>query len=470
MLAVLSSLALLACAHRPLVATRPHVADTVARVDWASAGDEAAKILSGYIQVDTRNPPGNERAGAEYLAGVLKSEGIAADVDDYTPGRGQLIARLRGTGKAPPLCLLSHIDVVTAEASRWTRPPLSGEIDAEGNIWGRGALDMKSTGIMELMTVIWLHRLNVPLNGDLVLLASADEEEGNAGIKALAARWSEIGCTHVINEGGVGVKDVFFPGQTVYPISVAEKGALWVQLTAMGEPGHGSTPKPGQSTDRLIRAINRVKAMKNRPDIQPPMLELLDAVGADKRGVTGLILRSPPLAKLFVTPKMLANPATAATITNTVNVTGFGGAKEPNVLPSEVFALLDIRLLPGTSTKQMLDRLAKVIDDEKVELRVISTLEAEESPWDDPLFRSLVTATRDGRGRGVAVGPFISVATSDSQVLRPLGVVAYGIAPIELTKEQLGTMHGDNEYISTKNLTDGLRRLFTAVVDYGAAP
>lgn len=458
------------CAHVPPAAAPSHVRATVERIDWTAAGDEAARALSGYIQVDTRNPPGNERAGAEYLARILRDEGIAAEVAEYAPGRAQLVARLPGTGKAPPLCLLSHIDVASAEASRWTHDPLSGEIDDRGRIWGRGALDMKSTGIMELMTVLLLHRQDIPLNRDLVLLASADEEEGNTGVRALAERWSEFGCSHVLNEGGVGIRDVFFPGQTVYPISVAEKGALWVQLTARGEPGHGSTPRPGQSTDRLLRAIDRVKKIRHKPDIQPPMLELLDAIGRDRGGIAGMVLRSPLLVRLLVTPKLLANPATAATITNTINITGFGGAKSPNVLPSEVWALLDIRLLPGTSSTEMLARLERTIDDPMVDLRVISTLEAEESPWDDPLFRALATAVRDGRDRGIAVGPFISVATSDSQVIRPLGVTAYGIAPIELTRDELATMHGDDEYISTENLASGVRRLFAAIVAYAAEP
>jgi acetylornithine deacetylase/succinyl-diaminopimelate desuccinylase-like protein len=458
------------CAHVPHATAPSHVRAAVQRIDWTTTGDEAARALSGYLQVDTRNPPGNERAGAEYLAKILRDEGIASEIADVAPGRAQLVARLPGTGKAPPLCLLSHIDVATAEASRWTHGPLSGEIDDQGRIWGRGALDMKSTGIMELMTVLLLHRQKIPLNRDLVLLASADEEEGNTGAQALAARWTEFGCSHLLNEGGVGVKDVFFEGQTVYPISVAEKGALWIQLTARGEPGHGSTPRPGQATDRLLRAIERVKKIRHKPDIQPPMLDLLAAIGRDRGGVAGMVLRSPFLVRLLVTPKLLANPATAATITNTINVTGFGGAKEPNVLPSEVWALLDVRLLPGTSSDEMLARLGRAIDDPMVDLRVISKLEAEESRWDDPLFRALVTAVRDGRDRGIAVGPFISVATSDSQVIRPLGVTAYGIAPIELTKDELATMHGDDEYVSTANLRDGVRRLFSAIVAYAAEP
>jgi acetylornithine deacetylase/succinyl-diaminopimelate desuccinylase-like protein len=470
--ALVCLLSWLGCAHSAMIPPAAHVTDTARRVDWEAAGREAATILSSYIQVDTRNPPGNEKAGADFLAAQLAREGLDAQVIENAPGRGQLIARLRSEQpKAPPLCLLSHIDVVTAEAARWkSGDPLSGRIDASGRIWGRGALDMKSTGVMELMTLIWLHRLKVPLNRDIVLLASDDEEEGNTGIKALAERWGEIGCTHVINEGGVGVKDIFFEGQTVYPISVAEKGALWVQVVAHGEPGHGSTPRPGQSTDRLLRAIRRIQRIHTRPDIQAPMLDLLDAIGRDRGGLTGWVLRSPPLVRSVVKPKLLGNPATAATIRDTINITGFGGAKSPNVLPSEAYAVLDVRLLPGSSTEAMLERLSRAIDDPEVELRVLTRLESALSPWDDPLFRALAAAARDGRERGVAVGPFISVATSDSQVLRPLGVTAYGFAPIELTRDELSTMHGDDESISSENLTNGLRRLFSAVVAYAGEP
>jgi len=118
-------------------------------------------------------------------------------------------------------------------------------IDEDGVIWGRGALDMKGVGVLELLSLVWLARLEVPLRRDVVLLAVGDEEVDNAGMRFLAAQhWAQIGCSHAINEGGMGVRDALFEGLDLFTVSFTEKGALWVRMVASGEPGHGSTPMP----------------------------------------------------------------------------------------------------------------------------------------------------------------------------------------------------------------------------------
>ena len=124
--------------------------------------------------------------------------------------------------------------------ARWAVPagrgPLSGVVDPQGELWGRGALDMKGMGALELMTIVLLKRLGVPLRRDLILLATADEEGGNRGMRHLVDRhWGRIACGHVVNEGGMGLRDMLFRGQSVWPISVAEKGVLWLRLTVRGE-------------------------------------------------------------------------------------------------------------------------------------------------------------------------------------------------------------------------------------------
>ena len=211
LLLLLLTAPLLACGplHKP-VATAPPEArvEWHAAIDWEQAGAELGDVLSAYLQVDNRNPPGNETVGAELLASLLEAEGIPSRIVEHSPGRGSLIARLEGSGQQPPLCLMSHIDTATWEVEGWPEEtgPLSGAIDEQGVVWGRGALDMKGLGAVELMTMIWLKRLEVPLDRDIVLLAVADEEVGNAGALYVAREhWDEIGCSHMINEGGIGV-------------------------------------------------------------------------------------------------------------------------------------------------------------------------------------------------------------------------------------------------------------------------
>ncbi len=440
-------------------------------IDWQAAEAEAAEILSAYLQLDTTNPPGNETLGAQFLAVLLAEEGIDSEIWEYAPGRGSLVARLPSTGEEPPLCLLSHIDVATAEAARWPEEtgPLSGVIDEEGRIWGRGALDMKGMGVIELMVLRLAARHDVPLRRDLVLLAVADEEVSNHGIEAVAARWDEIGCSHAINEGGIGIVDMLFEGQTVFPISVGEKGVYWARMVATGDPGHGSVPLPDQAPERMLAAVAALGDRKPKPLFHDSLLELLDNVGDHAGGLPGWILQRPGLVRSLLRARFMNNPLTRATITDTVNVTGFMGAEEPNVVPSEVAANIDARLLPGTTPDALEAELLALVDSEHVRFERIMAREAMVSEWrDDPVYAALARRAVQGRPDAVA-GPVLSVGYTDSIALRPLGVRAYGFVPFAVTAKELAGMHGDDEYLRQEELGRGLRVLFDAVMDVAAA-
>ncbi len=442
-------------------------------VDWKAAGDEAAQLLSGYLQVDTFNPPGNETRGAEYLAAVLQREGIEHRIVEGAPGRGNLIARLPATDAATekPLCLLSHIDVVPAEAQMWKHPPLSGAIagppdgGSEPYVWGRGAIDMKGMGIVELEALLLLKRQSVPLKRDVVLLAVADEEVDELGMKHVTkAEWPE--CAHLINEGGLGLEGAITEGQTVFAISVAEKGVLWLRLKAKGEAGHGSTPMPGRAPMELLRAASALMAREPVPRLQPATYELLRRAGEQQGGFSGFVMQRPALVDLLVKGKLLAKPTTRASITDTCQVTGWSGiGSAPNVIPSEAYATIDCRLLPGTPPVALLAELnARIKDIPGVTLEVVSASTANGSTWDDAFFAALARNAVRGRTDAVA-GPVVSVGYTDSLLARPLGTRAYGFIPFELTPEELATMHGRDERVSVANLRRGTEVLFRSVVD-----
>ena len=253
LLVVIASPACTVTVARDLGPVQPLTPGRLAAVDWSAAGKEAVSWLSAYLQVDTTNPPGNETRGAEFLKAILDKEGIASEIIEFAPGRGSLVAHLPGAGPEKPLCLMSHIDVVTAEVARWTpgRGPLSGVI-ADGFVWGRGALDMKGQGILELAAMVQLKRQKIALKREIVLLAVADEEVDNSGTRFLIEKhWDRIGCSHLLNEGGIGIRDVVYPGQTVFGVSVAEKGLLWLKMTARGKAGH--TGRRGRPTGESVR-------------------------------------------------------------------------------------------------------------------------------------------------------------------------------------------------------------------------
>lgn len=462
-----------ACAVTPRAlpdAQRHAPPDLKLAVDWQKAGDEAVQVLADYLRVDTTNPPGNESDGARFLAEVLAKEGIESELIEFAPDRGSLVARVKGSGKKKPLCLLSHIDVASAEPERWPegKGPLSGAV-VDGMIWGRGALDMKGLGALELMTLVWLKRLDVPLDRDVVLVAVADEEVDNKGMQQLVdEHWDRIGCSHLINEGGLGIRGALFENQTIYTISIAEKGLLWARVIATGEAGHGSVPRTDRSPDRLVEALQRIRKREVEAVMHPSLRVLFREVGVQQGGMTGFVLSRPTLTDWFVEGRLMSIPGTRAALTNTCQVTGFSGQFEPNVVPSEVTATLDCRLLPGVEPAAFADELRRIIDDEHVRLEVLQSEPATESPWDDELFAILARRVVDGRD-DVAVGPILTPGFTDSKYARPKGVRAYGFVPFEVTEEEASTMHGHGERVSVDNVHRGLKLLVESVVEFAGA-
>jgi acetylornithine deacetylase/succinyl-diaminopimelate desuccinylase-like protein len=447
--------------------TPAHVQALRERVDWQVVGDEAVGWLSDYLAIDTVAPPGNERDGAVFLQGILEAEGIQTRLIEHGENRASLIGWLRGDGTAPPLCLLSHIDVVPSELEHWTHGPLSGEV-VDGQIWGRGALDMKGMGIVELGAMVQLARLKAPLARDVVLLAVADEELDGLGIRTLVDQhWGEIGCSHLINEGGIGIRDALVQGQTVHAISVAERGVLWLRLIAEGVVGHGSTIAEGEAPARLLEAMERVeRRYRPKPHIHPAFYRLFRRVGEHHGGLVGALIKTPSGVRTFVKPRLLAEGATAAALTDTLHLTGMGGASSVNVVPSEVWAQYDGRLLPGTDPQVQLARLQALIADlPGVRWEVLDARAGNESPMDDPFFDRIAHYAEEDRA-DAAAGPVLSVGFTDSIFVRPLGVHAYGYVPFIVTQDEAKTMHGHDERVSVDNVREGVRRMFSIVLDF----
>lgn len=484
-----------ACATVPLppeptpAANRPS-AKHLATVDWTKAGDEAFADLRTYVMAPSMNPPGNEKLAAIVLQALLAKDGIEStlwpiDADTVEAAqRVNLVARLKAEGEPSegPLCLVSHLDVVTHEEKGWPagKGPYEGFVGkddktGEETLWGRGALDMKGLGLLEIEVLRWLKRLNVPLKRDVIVLAVADEEVASLGmINAVEKHWDELKCAHSINEGGIGIRDGFFEGQTAFTISVGEKGVLWLRMNAHGAPGHGSTPAPGRAPDKLREAVNRIAAREDKPHIIPPLYELLAIMGREAGGAKGFVLERPALVDTFVTGTLLESPLSRAIITDTVNLTGFAGAQKPNVIPATVYAQYDIRLLPGTKPEDVEAELRALVGDlegisfERLDARMAVVSEYQGDPlYEAMTFHAVDVATAHGETRVVA-GPLLMPGFTDSIFLREKGTKAYGFAPFIVNADEINTMHGDAERISKKNVTRGLETLLKVVVDVSA--
>ena len=239
-------------------APTPH--PLVARVDWDGATREAADLLSAHVTLDSSHPRGRTLDTADFLESILAGAGLETRrYPTGEPDKVNLVARLRAEDPTDkPVLLSSHMDVVQAVASDWTFDPFSGEI-ADGYVYGRGTLDMKGMGIMELLTVLLLKRHGVPLARDVLLLCTCDEEVGSGlGAKLMVEQhFADLDPGFVLDEGGSGLRGFFGAGDA-FAVSVGEKRILWLKMVARAEPGHASQPWADAATHRLLRAADTI--------------------------------------------------------------------------------------------------------------------------------------------------------------------------------------------------------------------
>jgi len=436
-------------------------------MDWDIMGDRAVSTLSEYLRIDTTNPPGNEAPGAEFLGGILKEEGIDSRLYESAPGRSSLLARLEGKGEGKPLILLNHIDVVPANPENWQVHPFSGEI-ADGFVWGRGALDMKGMGIMELMAFIAAARDGLELKRDVVFLAVADEEAGGySGARMLLENHpEELDADLVINEGGYATLDLI-EGRPFFMIANAEKYGYWLRLTRRGVGGHGSMPTGQGALDLMVPALARLLENKRPMNVNPTMQaffsrlaghwEILAPYAEDGSLQT--------LERLIVENNLTALPALSAVVRDTISLNMINAGVKINVIPDEAEAFLDCRLLPETEGDEFLGFIEDALDDPELEVDVFMDMEkAPASPIDSDFFRSIEKVILADYPDAVTT-PFMLSGLSDSRFFRAKGIPCYGIIPGHLGLADLARIHGVDERISVQDVKEGPKFLYDLVVE-----
>ncbi|HWZ85725.1 MAG TPA: M20/M25/M40 family metallo-hydrolase [Thermoanaerobaculia bacterium] len=433
--------------------------------DFEAAAREAVGLLQAYLRVDTTNPPGRERLAADFFKGILDREGVENRIYDLGNERANILARLPGSGLGRPILLLNHLDVVPADAERWTVPPFSGDI-RDGYIWGRGATDMKGTAITQLMTLLLLKRSGVVLDRDVIFLGTADEEEGkDNGVADMVQnhRADLRDAEYCLTEGNtISVED----GRMVsWDVDVTEKAPLWLKLVAAGKAGHASIPEPDGAVARLIRALSKVLAYEPPVRLIPAVNNYFRALAPTTKGELAralsdpsAALRDPSLRKI-----LLENPERSADLRTTISVTGLSGSEKINVIPGEATASIDCRLLPGEDPQRFLAKLRDVADDDTLRWEVLLSETATESPIDTALFRAIERA-RDRFAPGVPVLTPPLTSSTDATRLRQVGVVVYGFEPFQLSEDD-DRSHGDDERLSVDNVRFGLEVTYAVVSD-----
>ncbi|MDY6795869.1 MAG: M20/M25/M40 family metallo-hydrolase [Actinomycetota bacterium] len=434
-------------------------------MDWDRLGNEAVEVLSEYIRIDTTNPPGNEARGAEFLGDLLEREGIDFKTYESEPGRTSLVARLRGGGEGKPLILLNHIDVVPAEAEKWDVHPFSGQV-SDGYIWGRGTLDMKGMGIMELMAMFAAAREGLELKRDVVFLAVADEEAGGSkGCGYLMQHHpGELEADMVLNEGGFA-NTTLVPGHPLFMVSGGEKYVMWLRLTRKGVGGHGSMPTGQGALESLVLALARLLSSE-RPmrfcgttrgffSVLAGHWDMLKPFREDGDVET--------LKRLIVENNLAALPALNSIVRNTISLNVLHSGVKMNVIPDEAMAELDCRVLPDTEPEEFLAWVREALDDPEIDMElVIGGDLSPESPPEGALYSALERAITDNYPDAV-ISPFLMPAVSDSRFFRRAGVPVYGIIPAHLDMEALATIHGLNERIAVEDVRNGVTFIYELV-------
>jgi acetylornithine deacetylase/succinyl-diaminopimelate desuccinylase-like protein len=441
-------------------------------IDWNALGDETVELLRRYLTIDTTNPPGNETAGTRFLAEVLGAEGIASEVAESAPGRGNLVARLAGDGSLGGIVLHHHIDVVYADRRYWSVDPFGGVIK-DGYLYGRGAIDMKSTGILQLAAVLALKRARVPLKRDLIFLGTADEEAGSAyGARFVADKhrpWL-AGAEYALSELA-GIEHN--PGYRL-PLGViviSEKTGLPLKLTARAEPGHGSMPWPDTAPHRLVRGLGRLLAAERPvrvlPEIQEYFRRLAEVLPAGEAAGYDDVersLRDPAFRAGF-----LANRYHAAMVRTTFAVNMLRGSEKLNVIPPEAVGDVDCRMLAGDDPAEILDWMRGVIADDRIEVTTVREPKRPNlSPPDTELYKALADALRR-RAPGAVIAPGILVAFTDNWVFRRCGLHGYGFSPFVIDEAELQRIHGNDERVSLENLREGVRAYTEMLVEVAGA-
>lgn len=423
------------------------------------------EILQKLIRFNTTNPPGDEAECIAYIRGLLTEAGIESTVLERTANRPNLIARIQGAGKAPPLLLYGHVDVVTTENQRWDQPPFEGKL-IDGFIWGRGALDMKGGVAMMLAAFLRANAEGLQPPGDIILAIVSDEEAGgDDGARFLVEKHADLFKDVRCAIGEFGGFSLNVGGKRFFPIMVAEKQVCWMKATVRGQGGHGSIPVRGGAMAKLSLLLQRLDQCDLPVHITPSARLMFDAMSSELSGAQGLILgqlTNPLLADSVVKLMGERGRAFYPLIHNTVSPTILHGSTKVNVIPSEISIELDGRLLPGFTPDDMLKELRPIVGPD-VELEVLQFDPGPSEP-DMALFHILADILRKADPEGIPV-PLVLSGVTDGRFFSRLGIQTYGFLPMPLPEDFnfVQTIHAANERVPAAAITFGADAVYQAL-------
>jgi acetylornithine deacetylase/succinyl-diaminopimelate desuccinylase-like protein len=422
-------------------------------MDAAELQRETTEVLQRLVRFNTVNPPGNERPAIEYLAEYLQDAGFATELlaEPSSSARPNLVADLQPGDGGPTLCFLGHVDTVLADASEWRHDPWSGEL-ADGFLWGRGALDMKSQVAAEAVAAVTLAREGWrPARGNLKLVFVADEETGGE----VGAQWltnthpDKVRCDMLLNEGGGEVFE--YEGRRRYGVCCAEKGIFRFTITAHGASGHASLPRTGDNALlKLGPVLQRLAAAEPSFVLTEGPSALLRKLGQDPerpRKALQHLAETDPALLIFLEPML------GVTLTPTMA----HASDKINVIPSRATLKVDCRVPPGLGEEAARERIAEVLGDdgERFEIAFTETVMGNASAVETSLMGAIERWVQANDAEAETV-PVILPGFSDSRWFREAfpDCVAYGFFPQRhmTLLEAAPLVHNADERIDVRDL------------------
>ena len=405
------------------------------------------RLLQELIRLDTVNPPGNETQAAELLREYLAESGVESELFAKVPERANLVARLPGSGGGPSLLLLSHTDTVVADAAEWQVDPWSGEL-RDGEIWGRGALDMKGQVAASAVAIASLARDGFRPAGDLVFAACADEEVGQGfGLPWLCEQHPDaVRTDYALNEGAGERMELF--GRPFYLCSSAEKMSSPFRLRVHGRAGHASVP--GIADNALVKAaplIERLAAYR-------PELQLGPETDAMIQAVAGRPLEAAEALELAREADEAAAELLEPLLSLTLSPTMISASERRNVIPHVCEVVVDCRLLPGQTQAEVEPVLREVLGDGDYNFEWIEGRGGTRSPLGGPLWDAVESFVAQIEPQA-SVLPVPVAGFTDSHWLRDaFGTVAYGFFPTKAMDPQIAArlIHSADERIAVDDL------------------
>ena len=430
-----------------------------------SLRQEATELLQELIRVETVNPPGNETRAAELLRQYLGDNGVESELYAKVPERANLVARIPGSGTGPRLVLLSHTDTVLANPAEWELDPWSGEL-REGQIWGRGALDMKGQVAASAVAIASLAREGFEPGGDLIFAACADEEVGTGfGLQWLCEEHPEaVRAEYCVNEGA-GDRLVL-GGRVFYVCSTAEKMSSPFRIRVHGRSGHAS--RPGIADNALVKAAPLIELLgrfQDTPELGPEVEAFLLAV-------TGSVPTPDRAVEAAREVHLLAGDLVEPLLGTTVSPTQIVASHGRNVIPALCEVTVDCRILPERTQAEVESQLRELLGESVLDFEWLEGHGGTRSPIDTPLWDAVEAFIADTEP-GAQVVPLLLSGFTDSHWLRQaFGTVAYGFFPMRTMEPEVAArlIHSADERIEVEDLELGVRFLRHAAVEVGALP